>query len=94
MTLFLFFLCINRYRFANCYCINIAMTICITWVMIWKDARAGNLAFFHVKGLYPVMKGTILKKNQKCFLYFGRDPSDFGAKISSIFMRSFIVFHN
>jgi hypothetical protein len=89
-----FILYVNRYRFASWYCVNIVMTVCDTWVMIWKDARAGNLAFFHVKWLYPVMKGTFSKKKLKCFLYFGRDPSGFGAVISSIFMCNFIVFCN
>lgn len=65
------------------------MTVCDTWVMIWKDARA-----FPCKVAVSGDERNLLKKNLKCFLYFGRDPSGFGAVISSIFMRSFIVFCN
>ena len=46
------------------------------------------------KGAVSGDERNLFQKKQTCFLYFGRDPSGFGAVISSIFMRSFIVFCN
>ena len=57
-----------------------------------KTSEQETLHFSIFNWLQLAMKGTFSKKEY--FLFFGRDPSDFGILISRIFIHSFIIFYN